>query len=449
MNTSVLPYRRLVAALFGTLKVMQMYGRRHDATVDAVRNLGEAIHAAADEGETRIGVRGKRVQVNGRTMRASECGSLALTFLASEWTKRGIECVRMLPDVTAHDVEEFSILFIELDLTSPEPAQRLDAAVRDAGCHGITIEAARVEEHDPIVLEERRATAMRSYLRGLRAFKAVLRCDGLEDRKTLRRARRAVQGIVDRFMEDETAVLALAQIQGHDRKLFRHSLNVCIHALLIGQRLGLSRRQLGELGLAALFHDLGKTADEATEQHPARGALMILKESSTHEGMLKAAIAAYEHHAGAGLPTLEHAPHLVSRIVAIADCYEALTRRETEDDAEPRAPHEALNLMQRRAGTLFDPVLLKVFVNALGLYPVGALVQLSTGEVAIVAEGPRGDRPDLPQVKILLTATGRLEAEQAIDLAETLDDGQPVRHITRTLEPHEVFGSVGEYVSAI
>jgi len=447
MQGSVLPLRRLVAALFGTLKVMQMYGRRHDATVDAVRNLGEAIRAAADEGETRIGVRGKRVQVNGRTMRASECGNLALAFLATEWTKRGIESVRFLPDVTNRHLEEFSILFLEIDLMSPDPAQRLDAAVRGT-CDGITVDAAREEQRDPIVLEERRANAMRSYLRGLRAFKEVLRCDGLEDRKTMRRARRAVQGIVERFLEDETAVLALAQIRGHDRKLFQHSLNVCVYALLIGQRLGMSRRQLGELGLAALFHDLGKTFEDDGPRHPARGALMILKESSTHEGMLKAAIAAYEHHAGAGLPPLEHDQHLVSRIVAIADCYEALTGKEG-DVGEPYAPVAALNLMQHKAGTLFDPVLLKVFINALGLYPVGALVELSSGEVAIVTAGPRSDRPDLPQVKILVTATGRLEPETTVDLAETGPDGSFKRRITRPLEPHEVFGSAGEYVAAI
>ncbi|MDH3591863.1 MAG: hypothetical protein OER88_08300, partial [Planctomycetota bacterium] len=85
------PARRFVAALFGTLKLMQMYGATHAATFDALRNLASTIAEATEESEARVSVRGSRVQVNGRTMRASECGSLALTFLAEEWNRRAIE----------------------------------------------------------------------------------------------------------------------------------------------------------------------------------------------------------------------------------------------------------------------------------------------------------------------------------------------------------------------
>jgi HD-GYP domain-containing protein (c-di-GMP phosphodiesterase class II) len=443
--TEGLAPRRLVAALFGTLKLMQLYGRRHVATAGAIGNLVEAVRAAQEEGEVRVAARGRRLQVNGRTMRARECGALALGYLASEWGKRGIEQVRFQREAGTEDIETFVAAFLEVDVTRPEPAERLMAALNVAHARGIIVERLAPEQREPVLLEERRESVMRAYLRGLRAFKDVLRCDGLRDRAKLRRARRAVQGVVDSFLEDEQAVLALAQIRSFDVKLFHHSLNVCVYAILIGQRLGMSRRQLAELGLAALFHDLGKTAPEGTPEeeemrHPARGARMLLEEGTTHEGMLKAAIAAYEHHVGAdrkGFPEISHEPHLVSRIVAVADAYDAMTAARP-----PMPPPDALARML--ASPSFDTLLLRVFVNALGIYPVGSLVELSTGEVAIVTGPPLSPEAlDRPRVRVV--KGGAIDPETEIDLASAAEGPQ----IVKALPPGAAFADAVEHVAAL
>ncbi len=447
MTESLAP-RRLVACLFGTLKLMQLYGRRHVATAGAIASLYEAVHAAAEEGEARVAARGRRLQVNGNTMRARECGALALGYIASEWGKRGIEQVRFQREAGIADVEAFVAAFLEVDVTRPEPAERLAAALGSAGTRGILVERLAPEQREPVLLEERRESVMRAYLRGLRAFKEVLRCDGLRDRAKLRRARRAVQGVVDSFLEDEQAVLALAQIRTFDVKLFHHSLNVCVYALLIGQRLKMSRRQLAELGLAALFHDLGKTspaggtAEEEERRHPARGARMLLEEGTTLEGMLKAAVAAFEHHVGcdrSGFPEIDHEPHFVSRIVAIADAYDALTSA-----PPPLSPPDALARMLARAD--FDPLLLKLFVNALGIYPVGSLVELSTGEVAIVSGPPATNAwLDRPRVRILKRGEGGLEPQTELDLSAS----PATQRIARSLQPGTVFADALEHVAAL
>jgi hypothetical protein len=223
---------------------------------------------------------------------------------------------------------------------------------------------------------------------------------------------------VDTFLEDESAVLALAQIRSFDVKLFHHSLNACVYAILIGQRLGLSRRQLAELGLAALFHDVGMTAPRGgTEQeeeraHPSRGARMLLEEATSHEGMLKAAIAAFEHHTGvdrSGFPAIDHDPHLVSRIVAVADAYDALT-------ASP------------------------------GPTPVGSLVELTTGETAIVAGPPAvPDALDRPRVRIVKRGSGTLEADAVVDLAASPRGSR----VARAMPAGAVFPSVLDHVSAL
>jgi HD-GYP domain-containing protein (c-di-GMP phosphodiesterase class II) len=430
---SAAPPRRLVAALFGTLKLMQMYGADHATTKDALRNLAETIAEAAEDGELKVSVRGTRVQINSRTMRASECGALALSFLADEWKRRSIEHVSFSKKVTPDELALFSVAFLEVDTSFDDPTSLLVATLDSGGCGTISITRREQDQDDP------------------------LRLDGVHDHTKLRRARRAVQGLVDSFLEDEAAVLALAQIRGHDVKLFHHSLNVCIHALLIGQRLGMTRRQLGELGLAGLLHDLGKTVPLSEEEkgrghwralraHPARGARLLLEDGTAHEGMLKAAIAAYEHHAHfdrSGFPAIDHELHLTSRIVAIADCYEALTGPRPYREV-PYTPYDALSLMQTRAGTIFDPLLLKVFVNALGAYPVGSLVQLESGEIAIVCAGPeRAGQLDRPRVRVVRTASGTLPPDTGLDLSAT------EYRISRTLQSNEVFDSVSEFVSAI
>lgn len=447
MNGSVAP-RRVVAALFGTLKLMQLYGRRHVATAGALHNLAEAVHDAVEDGETRVAARGRRLLVNGEVMRARECGALALGYLAAEWMKRGIEQVRFQRETGADDLETFIAAFLEVDVTRPEPAERLAAAIGTGLARGIIVERLAPEEREPVLLEERRESVMRAYLRGLRAFKEVLRCDGLRDRAKLRRARRAVHGVVDSFLEDESAVLALAQLRSFDVKLFHHSLNVCVYAILIGQRLSMSRRQLAELGLAALFHDLGKTArpggtpEEVERLHPGRGARMLLEEGTSHEGMLKAAITAFEHHAGcdrSGFPAIDHEMHLVSRIVAVADAYDALTAC-----PPPLAPPDALSRMLGRKD--LDPLLLKVFVNALGVYPVGSLVELTTGETAIVDGPPSAPEAlDRPRVRVVKRGQGALEPDALVDLAAA-PEGQ---RVARALPAGAVFAGVLEHVSAL
>lgn len=467
MDEGVAPYRRLVASLFGTLKLMQMYGRGHDATSDAINNLCEAVRESAGiEEETVVQVRGSRVQVNGRTMRTSECGSLALSFLAEEWSKRQIASVHFRVDVGAADLATFGELILAVDMSNENAVEVLASSLVARGVGGIAVERRHEDELEPVEQQERRDTTMRAYLQGLRAFKEVLRSDGYPDRTKVRRARRAVQGLVDRFTEDEAAVLTLAQIHGHDRKLFHHCMNVCIYSLVVGQRIGMSRRQLGELGLAALFHDLGKTVpverrpDESDRDlqrrtkrsHPIRGARMLLAESHGHTGMLKAAVATFEQHAHfdlSGFPPVEHELHVFSRIITIADCYDALTAQRSSEDPT-HSSYEAFRVMQSRAGTIFDPILLKVFVNATGIYPAGSLLKLSSGEITMVVAGPEDPESlDRPRVRVVDQSRGVLPPGTEIDLADRDGRGNHVRHVVGTLAAHEVFATVGDLIAAV
>jgi HD-GYP domain-containing protein (c-di-GMP phosphodiesterase class II) len=458
MSAADLAHRRVVASLFGTIKLVQMYGPSHDATGEALWTLLESIGEAAEGGDTTsLTFRGARIKVNGRTVRAAEGDNLALTFLSDEFRRRQVSALHIRKDAGAGQVAAFVELFLGLSPDDINPADTLTHRMKERELGGITIEAAEDTPVDPLFQKQQRAATMGAYVSGLRAFRDVLRADGYPDRRKVRRARRAVQGLIDRFLEDEAAVLMLAQLRGHDVKLFHHSMNVSIYAMVIGLRIGMDRRQLGQLGLAALFHDLGKRDGETRAGHKARpprestirGARMLLMGSAGHPGMLKAAITAYEQHAHydrSGSPALDHDQHLVAGIIAIADSYDTLTSPAAPDAA---SPHEAFRLMRAHSGTVFDPVLLKVFVNALGIYPVGSLVDLSTGETALVTAGPL-DASDLelPRVRVVDTGTGTLEKGAQVDLAIRNEQGEPVRRIASVRALRAKRSALGELVAA-
>ncbi|MHC4223749.1 MAG: HD-GYP domain-containing protein [Planctomycetota bacterium] len=452
-----------MATLFGTLKLAEMYGVRHDAAQRALENLSWTVReAAGGAGEVFVSLRGQRLQVNEKTMRASQCGALAVAYLTEQWSRRNLATVRIRADVETRDLAGFAEIFHGIgDTTEKDPAGRLTTELLAAGIASITVEHREESHHEALILEDHRQNSMRAYIRGLSAFKEVLRQDGFDDRRKIRRARRAVQGLVDSFLENEATVLTLAQIHGHDVKLFHHCLGVCVYSVAMGQRLGMSRRQLGELGLAALFHDLGKTAapveaaDEesescaaelALEENPVRGARMLLDEGPGHEGMLKAAVVAYEqrmHFEGGD------DPHLFSRIIAIADCYEALICRRESGDPH-YSTYAAFRLMQSKSGTIFDPLLLKVFTQALGIYPIGSVVELASGEIAVVTDAPSETAQiDLPTVRILKSAGRGLQRGDTVDLSVPGEDGELRTSIQRTLPPESVFTSLSDLVAAV
>ena len=160
---------------------------------------------------------------------------------------------------------------------------------------------------------------------------------------SIARVRRTVGSILLHLVEDNELYARLATIKSFDDYTFNHSVNVSLLSMLIGTRLGLSPDLLSVLGTAAMVHDIGKltvpteilnkpmalTEEEwrIMQEHPLRGAQIVLEHSSPDD---IAVTVAFEHHAGysgRGYPSLlpGRTQHLLSRIVAIADVFDALT----------------------------------------------------------------------------------------------------------------------------
>jgi hypothetical protein len=138
---------------------------------------------------------------------------------------------------------------------------------------------------------------------------------------------------------------------------------------------------------------------------------------------------------------------VLSKIVTIADSYDAATSRRVYK-TEALAPSAVLEEMRDNPRRGLDPILVKAFINLLGIYPVGTLVVLDTFELAIVsAANPNPEALSRPIVKIISDAKGNaIRPPLQVDLAVPDAGGQFSRTIIKTADPDRYGITVGDYL---
>ena len=275
---------------------------------------------------------------------------------------------------------------------------------------------------------------------------------------SFRQAKRAIQSVVDLMKYDESILLGLTTLRCHDQYTHNHSVNVSLLSIALANRAGYPKKELADLGLAALFHDMGKASipleilnkpDEFTDDdwrvmrnHPTEGVLSMARLRGMTNMPGRMASAAFEHHMNydfSGYPklTVPWTQSLTGRILAIADCYDAMTSARVYR-REPLAPEKVLKIMFAKSGQSFDPVLLKLFVNCVGLIPIGSLVLLDTNELAVVIQPSSGEHAaQRPIVKIITDSAGNPIEGAETDLTETDSEGTYPRSIVRLVDNTE------------
>ncbi len=198
----------------------------------------------------------------------------------------------------------------------------------------------------------------------------------------------------------------------------RHSLRVCTLSVLIGADLGLSPPALADLGVAAMFHDVGYSAREdgyavPAERHTSAGARLLLRQRGFHAAKIKRLLATLEHHDDASTN-----PILVSRIIHVADTFDTLTRPRV--GGALYSPAHAIELMAGAAGRRYDAGLLQIFLNRVGKYPPGTLLRLRDGRWVLSISGVRSPETFArPICRLVRAANGvPLSVGPEVDLAE-------------------------------
>ena len=247
-------------------------------------------------------------------------------------------------------------------------------------------------------------------------------------------ARGAINDIIDDLLIHPEVMVNLTDIRTYDDYLFGHSVNVCVLTLLIGVALEYNEIQLRELGLGALFHDIGKTqinkaillkdkplTEEeyiSIQQHCEIGFEILRNQENSN---LLVAHVAYQHHErfdGKGYPRSLKGEEIIefAKITAVCDVYDSLTADRIY--ASAYHPNRALLILTEMAGNQLDPDIVKAFQRIIAFYPLGSIVELNTGEIGIVVDN-RKDYPQKPIVRLILNKNHKLVDEMIeIDLAK-------------------------------
>lgn len=397
-----------------------------------------------------------RYFVNEKMVRFDDAGMSGAASVVAEWRLLGIGGVHFEAAVTMEHISRFFKLISSIK-PNQENLASLSKSLRDHGLKHVQLLSARdVGIDGPTVDEETRkmfrAMARKSFFQAMSTVQEVVHNTMNDKNVNISKTKRVVHSLIDQITRDESSLLELTAIRDFDDYTYAHSTNVTVYSLTLGSRLRLDRPRLSQLGFAALFHDIGKVKlpkdliakpdafDEddwiQMQRHPILGAKTILRNLKLDIHSARAARGAFEHHINSdftGYPVLRRGTRpagLFSKIISIVDSFDALTsgRVYIKKGMSPDIVFKKLRFQMK---IKFDPFLLKLFNDIIGVYPAGSLVLLTTDEIALVLTNNDADQ-SRPYVKIVGNRDGLLRDPLWIDLSQP---DQEERKIIRQIEP--------------
>lgn len=441
----------LLHRLFVLLKAAGVYDRANEGFRRHSAAARETLTRALEEhGKVALEVRGELVFFNGLRVRFAVDSSAGGRFLIGELGRRGVGAVEFLRPEAAAQLDAFAFALRATDPRKGEGLAQLRERLTAAGADAVAVQPRAAEEGGEAAAagEDGRAAAQKAFFQAMRLVEEVM-TRAREGRETsFAPAKRVVQALADRVADDEQTLFELATLRSFDEYTFAHCVNVCVYSISIGTRLGLDRAQLTDLGLGSLFHDMGKCRlplalidkpdefDEAeweqVRRHPALGAKSLLAMRRTFDHTLARAVrVAYDHHRGADGAGYPRPPRpfrqdLYARICAIADGFDAMTSGRVYQK-RAMEPAEALRRMAQRSGTGYDPLLLRLFIGAVGVFPIGTAVKLDDGRAGVVW---RNDPAELLRPKVRVPVAGT--TPETVDLSRRDPrTGRPLASVKR------------------
>ena len=307
------------------------------------------------------------------------------------------------------------------------------------------------EQIDPFTIDEELPKAQKAYTEALQVTREFITDVRAGKKIQVEKVKENVENMIDSVLRNRNALKALLKIKTYDEYTFTHSLNVAVLSISFGRHLEMGKSDLFDLCLGTLFHDIGKTGvpdgiinkpgrltDEefnTVKKHPEISA-RILSEQPTDFSPVVIKIARHHHERsnGSGYPDKLSGDeiHSFATIAGIADVYDALSSDRVYHKG--MLPHEALKIVFGLRGEHFTPQWVDLFIQSIGIYPIGSLVELNTGEIAVVYEV--NDRALLkPKVRLITDSNKRFRTdERTVDLNEP----EMGREIVHVLDPASV-----------
>ncbi|RPH49582.1 MAG: HD-GYP domain-containing protein [Desulfobacteraceae bacterium] len=453
--------RDLLNQLSALLRTSQIHDTANEAVISGTDRLVSVVNdLIVSQGSVGLKLRGEYFYLNDSRIRYTLEHLLNFDFLTREFKKRELGSVIFSSSVGHEDIKRFIAAFISSSF-SQEPFDSIEKKMSE-------VQSVAVEKLMKIVETESldtRKMVRKTYSNAVTYTGDIIRKIRAGEKVSLKTAKRIVASMVDQIVEEEELLLGMAAIKNYDEYTYQHSVNVSILSMALGQRLGLNRKMLTDLGMMALFHDIGKinvpneilnkpaSFDEEEwkiiRKHPFWGAKALLNLRKIDEFSVKSAIIAFEHHLNfdlSGYPKIRSRFELdfFSRIISVADWYDAITSARVYT-RNPLPPDRALSVMLENSGTRLDPLILKFFINMVGIFPIGTIVMLNTNELGFVS-GTNQLFLKRPKITVIIDRDGYRIDGRVVDLTEKDEKGEYIRTIIKTVNSARYKMTIARYL---
>jgi HD-GYP domain-containing protein (c-di-GMP phosphodiesterase class II) len=422
--------RALVLQMQMVLRTMRLHDTKNQTLLVATENLKDTINTlwAALDGTVRLQFVDGIVFLNDTRLRFGPSMKMQLDNLEKEFSDRKMGGISFSRPVDTVILRDFLLAFSGSSNTD-EGLQQIRSALEQMKDLALDLLGPRTFTDEDEVQEQlridRKTFALQTYAKAIifaRAFIDALR-KGEDPFANRLQVSHVVQDLIDIATERVNLLLKMASIKTAHDYVYNHAANTCVLSIVIGKALGIGRIELVDLGLAALLADVGfallppEVLDSQREISPEEKDQIMdimvghLRHSIGSRNLsttsIRRFLVSYEHHRSYRLASGEVAGlHPFSRIVAVADAFDALTTQRPWREGYP--PDEALQILLRDADKKYDPVVVRVLVNLLGVYPLGSIVRLNSGEVGLVYHNSNDPRLfEKPWVKVLVDAAGQ------------------------------------------
>ncbi|MRR17242.1 MAG: HD domain-containing protein [Deltaproteobacteria bacterium] len=409
-------------ALYHMIHTARIYQDNNQLIRKSVRSFQAVLAEITLEGDIRLLLWRSRFHLGGEKLLYRRDMAGVVSSMIEYFSKREIGSINFLEssrDALTDDVLLFTHLFNDA-ARHEAPYLWLMQNLEEKGCFWVKI-SRRLDDNaseEQGSIEEKQYEKARSIY-----FHAVETVKEVADKASrsmvgVRRSRRLAQNIVDLVREDTALMIGLTTIKDYDDYTYTHSVNVALLATCLGRHIGLSDLSLEHLSVCGLFHDLGKVGVpkeilrkqgaltngewEQMKAHPLLGVQKILMLNAPPSLRSRIILGPFEHHLNpdmTGYPRTQFMVELslLGKILRIADVYEALTA-ERAYRVNAFTPDAALRKMWSEAGISFDPILLKCFINMMGIYPIGSVVELTDGSMGLVMDYPEESERSQPLI---------------------------------------------------
>jgi len=423
---------RILVKLLAAYNNVKLYGSKHNVSEKSLDELFEILSEALKQSEEfNIVLRGLHIYIMGERLKISSTNFPFIKQIVDLFKEKEIGGLKISRNYTK---QELGTLFEQLSKEGLK-YENLKENLASMGIMSIKILPMLVQ---PTEIVDPKKRVKQVYFETINLVKN-LSTQGSLSKPSYTKFTVGVLYLIDTLKTSESLLLGLTVVKNYDDFLYNHSVNTAILALSLGVRIGLKSKELLKLGQAALLHDIGminiprnilKKESLLTEEewkivrtHPINGFRITLDLMGLSEETAPILLSILEHqkgYDGSGYPDfIKNGISLYSRIIQIADFYDAVTTPRFYNPI-PMSPAEAIAYLVKYSGKLFDPLLSKHFINLLGLYPMGSLVFLSTGEWGLVVGQPQDpEKLHKPVVLVIKDAEGKDQMHRTLDLSQS------------------------------